>query len=238
MRRHALTAALALCALGLVFTPGALAHQGNPNFRSIITAVTPSVKGVSLQVLSLDDRLELTNTSGRPVIVYGYREEPYVQILGDGTVQVNKRSPAGYLNQERYATSRAPASADPRATPQWQTVDKTGRYEWHDHRIHFMATGIPPQVKDKRKRTKIFNWTVPIAVGGQKGAVAGQLFWQPRDTSGPPTGAIIGFVVLLLLGAATVVVVRRRRGENQEERGAGDGGDAESPSTSGRGEAW
>jgi hypothetical protein len=236
-------AALVLCAVALPAAPAA-AHQGNPNFRSIISKVTPQVKGVSLQVLNLDDRLELTNNSGQTVIAYGYNKtppDPYVRILGDGTVQVNRLSPSAYINSDRYGGATTPAFADPKAPPQWKTVDKTGRYEWHDHRIHYMAKNTPPQVKDKGKRTKIFDWKVPIAVGATKGDITGQLFWQPKDDSGPPVGAIVGVVLLLGLGGAAVLVTRRRRAAEAglDGRDHGDGPPAAGPGPqASAGEAW
>ena len=42
-----------------------------------------------------------------------------------------------------------------------------------------MSPVLPPQVKDRAKRTKIFDWQVPIKVGAQTGTVEGQLFWVP-----------------------------------------------------------
>ncbi len=59
---------VALSALfALAAAPTALAHQGNPNYRSVIDQVSPKFPGVRLQVLNLDDRLELQNTSGKTV---------------------------------------------------------------------------------------------------------------------------------------------------------------------------
>ncbi|WP_354700164.1 hypothetical protein DSM112329_00428 [Paraconexibacter sp. AEG42_29] len=244
MRRFLPSAALAVALATCLPASIASAHQGNPNFRSLITGVTPVQQGVSLQILNLDDRIELTNRSDEPVIAYGYNKEPYVRILADGTVQVNRLSPATYLNSDRFGEASTPKFADAKATPQWKTVDKTGRYEWHDHRIHWMTKGTPPQVKDEGVRTKVFDWELPIAVGSAKGAVAGQLFWQPTDDSGPPVGAIVGFAVLLLAGGAAVVVTRRRRaaeaaGGPAAAAGAGAGA-AEEPGTTAapRDEAW
>jgi hypothetical protein len=222
--RVVVAASLALAAAA----PAASAHQGNPNFRSYVDGVTPRVPGLSLQVLNFDDRLELTNRTGRTVVVQGYNDDPYIRILADGTVQVNRRSPAAYLNEDRTGAAPVPASADPKAAPLWRTVDRTGRFDWHDHRIHWMAKGLPPQVKDKGRKTKIWPWSVPVTVGGQAGAIHGTLFWQPR-ASGVPAGAIGGFAVLLVLAGAVVVVVRRRRG--------GSGGSGGRARTAGR-EAW
>jgi hypothetical protein len=197
--------------LALAVAPAASAHQGNPNYRSVIDGVTPKVSGVRLQVLNLDDRLELQNDSGRTVVVQGYNGEPYARVLADGTVQVNRRSPAFYLNDDRFAQVKVPASAKPGATPQWQLVDKAGRFEWHDHRIHWMSKVPPKQVTDKSRRTKVFDWSVPLQVGAERGSVNGTLFWQPSAGGGAPVGAIAGLGAIALLGLGAVVVVRRRR---------------------------
>ncbi len=203
----ALSALLALAA-----APTAHAHQGNPNYRSVIDQVAPKLPGVRLQVLSLDDRLELQNTSGKTVIVKGYQGEPYARILGDGTVQVNHNSPAFYLNNDRTSTGKVPASAKAGATPDWQIVDRAGRFQWHDHRIHWMSTIAPKQVTDKTKRTKVFDWKVPLQVGTTNASVDGTLFWAGTGGGGTPVGAYAGLALIALLGLGAVVVVRRRRG--------------------------
>jgi LPXTG-motif cell wall-anchored protein len=197
--------------LALAVAPAALAHQGNPNYRSVIDGVTPAVPGVKLEVLNLDDRLELRNTSGRTVVVQGYNGEPYARLLADGTVQVNRRSPAFYLNDDRFAQVKVPAAAKPGATPDWHLVDKAGRFEWHDHRIHWMSQVPPKQVTDESKRTKVFDWKVPLQVGAQRGAVTGTLFWQPTTGGGAPVAAYAGLGAIVLLGLGAVVFVRRRR---------------------------
>ena len=200
--------------LALAVAPAADAHQGNPNYRSVIDRVSPKLPGVRLQVLSLDDRLELQNTSGRTVVVKGYQGEPYARILGDGTVQVNHNSPAFYLNNDRTSTGKVPVSAKAGATPDWQVVDRAGRFQWHDHRIHWMSTIAPKQVTDKTKRTKVFDWKVPLQVGATTASVNGTLFWAGTGGGGAPVAAYAGLAVIALLGLGAVVVVRRRRGES------------------------
>jgi len=200
--------------LALAVAPAAHAHQGNPNYRSVIDRVSPKLPGVRLQVLSLDDRLELQNTSGKTVVVKGYQGEPYARILGDGTVQVNHNSPAFYLNNDRTSTGKVPASAKAGATPDWQVVDRAGRFQWHDHRIHWMSTIAPKQVTDKTKRTKVFDWKVPLQVGATTASVNGTLFWAGTGGGGAPVAAYAGLAVIALLGLGAVVVVRRRRGES------------------------
>ncbi|MEA2382404.1 MAG: hypothetical protein QOH72_2375 [Solirubrobacteraceae bacterium] len=199
--------------LALLCAAPAFAHQGNPNYRSVIHGLTPAVPGVKLQVLNFDDRLQLDNRTGKTIVVQGYQKEPYARLLADGTVEVNHNSPAFYLNDDRFAQSKVPATAKPTATPAWQVVDRTGTFQWHDHRIHWMSTVAPKQVTDKSKRTKVFDWNVPLQVGRQKASVTGSLFWQPKPGGGIPTGALAALVALAVLGLGVVFVVRRRRGE-------------------------
>ena len=201
----------------LLAASAAQAHQGNPNYRSVVDSITPAVKGLTLHVLNYDDRFELTNHSGRTVTVQGYDREPYARVLADGTVEVNKSSPAYYLNDDRFADVKVPASADPKAPPQWSVVDKTGSLQWHDHRMHWMSKSLPPQVKDKSKRTKVFDYAIPLRVGGQPGSIRGTLFWQPDSAGGAPVGAIGGLVALALVGLGAVAVVRRRRAHEPVE---------------------
>jgi hypothetical protein len=217
-------------------------ESGNPindqgssfHYRSYVTGIEPKVAGLELQVLEFADRLLLRNHTGRTVTIFGYSREPYARVLGNGTVEVNKRSPAFYLNQSFYGAVTVPASASSTAPPQWSVVDRTGQFEWHDHRIHYMSPAVPAQVKDKSKLTKIFSWQVPIEVGTKMGIVNGQLFWTPEQGSSTPVAAIVALVAIVLLALLVVVVVRRRRsgppasGQGDDSApGAGSPADAE-----------
>jgi hypothetical protein len=232
--------AVALFALTAAAPTAALAHQGNPNMKSVVRALQPQVDGISLQVLSGDDRFQLTNRSKETVLVQGYDKEPYARIAPDGTVAVNHNSPAFYLNTDRYGVVTVPKKATARATPDWHVLEKTGVFEWHDHRMHYMSRDIPPIVKDKSQRTKIFDYDIPIKIGSKQGQILGTLWWAPSKDGGTPVGAIIAFVVLSLVGVAAVVVVRRRRGPDEPD-GDQDGGDgapgAPQPASAAR-EAW
>jgi hypothetical protein len=212
--------ALALgVAATLILASAASAHQGNPNYRSIIDAVTPAVHGLNLQVLNYDDRFEMTNRTGQTITVQGYNGEPYARVLANGTVEVNKRSPAYYLNDDRYADVKVPASADPKAAPQWLVTDRTGILQWHDHRMHWMSQSLPPQVKDKAKRTKIFNYSIPLEVGSKPGAIKGTLVWQPEQSSAP-IGMFVGLGILAVIAIGGVALVRRRRAGRDEVEAA------------------
>jgi len=207
MRRAASLAAMLLAACA----GPAGAHEGNPSFRSIVRAVTPAVPGLQVQVLGFDNQMQLTNRSGRAVTIYGYDGEPYARVLADGTVQENVRSPAVYLNEDRYGTTPVPPSAKASLPPRWRTLDRTGRFVWHDHRMHWMTQSTPPQVHDTGRRTKVFDYAIPLQVGGGHGGIAGTLWWV-GSPSGFPVAAIVSLIVLVLAAVGAVVLVRRRRG--------------------------
>jgi hypothetical protein len=210
-----LTVSLVVAALAAATAAPASAHGGNPHYRSTVRAVVPTQSGLELRVLNYDDRLQMSNRTGKTIQVPGYDDEPYLRVTGDGRVEVNRRSPSYYLNSERYGLSAPPPQADSKAPPDWQKVSNTGRYEWHDHRIHYMSKTTPPQVKDKSRHTKVFDWKVPMTVDGQTAAIRGDLYWQPAASSSAPTGAIVAFGIFVLATGAFMAVVtmrRRRRG--------------------------
>ncbi len=219
-----------------------LRESGNPindqgssyDYRSDITSVTPDVPGLSFQVLEFADRILMTNHTGKTVTIYGYEGEPYARVLANGTAEQNVRSPATYLNTNFYAQVTVPPIADASAPPKWKVIDRTGQFEWHDHRIHWMSPVPPAKVKDKSERTWISNWTVPIAVGSTRGAIAGQLFWTPESAKAPLAVIILG-AAIVVGGLAFVLFVRRRRARAALAGGAGGaaGGLGGSPE-----EAW
>jgi hypothetical protein len=205
------TLAASVIAVLAMLAPGiAEAHKGSLNYRSTVRAVEPPVSGLDVQVLNYDDRLQLINRTGRDVEVRGYGREPYVLLRSDGTVEVNKRSPSYYLNEDRYGNAVVPPRAKNDAPPQWAVVDKTGRYEWHDHRIHYMAKSLPKQVTDKSKRTKVFDWRVPIEVGGKPARIRGDLYWVPK-AGGLPRGALLALAAIVFAGIFLAEFSRRRR---------------------------
>jgi hypothetical protein len=208
VRKSVLAGAAMVAVMALPAAPVS-AHQGNQNFRSELDGVRPAVPGVEVEVLNFDDSLRLQNRSGRTVMVRGYQGEPYVRILADGTVQVNTNSPSYYLNEDRYGETDVPAEADSDLPPAWETIDRTGQYSWHDHRIHYMSTGTPPQVEDEDRRTKVFDYRVPIEVGGQPAAIAGTLFWV-GDSGGFPAAPFAALAAAALLLTALVLWRRRR----------------------------
>ncbi len=208
MRRLICAFALGLLAT-TVATTQAFAHQGNPDFRSEVTAIDPAVPGLSAEILNYDADIALTNDSDETVLVEGYEGEPYLRFAPDGTVEANLNSPAYYLNTDRYGQAEVPDNAKPDAEPDWKVVAGTGEFSWHDHRSHYMSTSTPPQVTDESRRTKILDYEIPIRVDGRPGAIAGTLYWV-----GSPGFPVLPFVLLAFAAIAAVIVVivvRRRR---------------------------
>jgi hypothetical protein len=211
---------LAACvpALAMGASGSGTSESGNPiddqgssfHYRSDVNAVTPAVPGLSVQVLEFADRLLLVNHTGKTVTIYGYEGEPYARVLANGTAEQNANSRATYLNTNFYGDVNPPANAKPTAAPRWEVVDRTGQFEWHDHRIHYMSPTVPPEVKDQSKRTLVFDWKVPIQVGAARAAIDGSLYWTPENSKAPVAVIVIG-VAIALGGLALVVAVRRRR---------------------------
>jgi hypothetical protein len=169
-------AAAAALAVLCVAAPAALAHEDNPNYRSEVRAIAPALPGLEARVLNYDDAIQLVYDGERPLVVEGYRGEPYLRFNPDGLVEVNRRSPSAYLNEDRFAKVELPDRADHRARPSWATVAENGRYDWHDHRIHWMGEGtLPPQIEDEGERTRVFGWEIPMASGGRPVEVRGTL---------------------------------------------------------------
>jgi hypothetical protein len=196
----------------LVWSPVALAHGGGtPGYESSVTSVTPAVAGVTLAVLDRDDRLELRNESRQEIVVLGYDGEPYLRFSADGVFR-NLRSPATYLNDDRFGDVELPAEADPEAEPQWEQVSATPRYEWHDHRIHWMSEIGPPQVRAAPDEPHhVFDWEIPGSVDGAPFTIAGSLDYTPAE-SGRPSWIYLALpLVAIVLAGGVWMMLRRRR---------------------------
>ena len=210
MSRIGFAAVVTLLAFATSAT-AALAHGGGGiDYTSEVRSVTPA-RGLDVEVLDRDDRLALRNDSGETVVVEGYDGEPYVRLKPDGTVEVNANSPTLYLNEDRFGDVELPARAEEDAAPDWQLVDRSGRFEWHDHRIHWMGADRPPIVEDPQRRTKVFDWKVPLRVGGSPASATGTLTWVGRADDGFPVAAAIALGAVVAAGLVVVSVVRRRR---------------------------
>ena len=121
----------------LTLPAGSGAHPGSAltGYVSTVSAVVPNVLGVNALVLGGDDRLRVSNYSGKTIVILGYEGEPYLRFDKTG-VYANTLSPAAHLNRFRLPRPLNPGVANPRAAPRWRRVAPGVTYEWHDHRIH------------------------------------------------------------------------------------------------------
>ena len=120
LRTLACTAAAAAL---LLAAPVALAHQGNPNYRSVVSQVTPGTPGVDVSVLNFDDRLLLHNTSGKDVMIIDYQSEAVRAAAGrrDGRGQ---HELGGLLPQRGPARARPRCRRTCRPSRQWKQVSQ------------------------------------------------------------------------------------------------------------------
>jgi hypothetical protein len=156
------------------------------NYETRITAVTPVVPGLSVRVLGKDDELELSNATGRDVVVLGYAGEPYLRI-GPRGVEENRRSPATYLNRTRFGTDPVPAEADPRAAPVWRRIRTGQTVSWHEHRAQRMELDDHPAVRADPLRLHVIKpkWTVQLRDGTRRITITGDLRWVPTPVPEP-----------------------------------------------------
>jgi hypothetical protein len=197
--------------VALAASPAAAAHGGGGalGFRSSVTAITPSTPGIAVTVLDSDDQLDLRNETGKPLVILGYEDEPYLAFR-DGRVYRNTRSPATYLNDDRYGGVDVPSTADPEAAPVWEEVAQKEEYEWHDHRIHWMSRTLPPTIAAaKDKPHHVFDWEVPARLDGNGVTIAGSLDYEPPP-GGKPT-YLLGVLFVVAIGGGAAVWLRHRR---------------------------
>ncbi|MEX0868287.1 MAG: hypothetical protein WD011_01310 [Nitriliruptoraceae bacterium] len=206
--RHVVLRAVVL-AVGLLLLahPAAADPAGPTNYRSSVAAVDAPTDGVRAQVIGGDAFL-VVRAEGAEVLVPGYDGEPYLWFAPDGTVSINDRSPARWLNDGRYGAQDVdvPATADSQAPPRWREVADDGIYAWHDHRIHYMAPTVPRTVDpDHAAEQRVFDWQVPIVVDGQPATIRGTLTWVPSPSP------VVGIGTVLAAALVIALVTRTRR---------------------------
>jgi hypothetical protein len=200
--------------VGVALVPAASADE-YAKFRSDVKSLNPAVSGLELKVVRGDEGLQLTNKTGKTVIVEGYDGEQYLRFDPDGTVEANQRSAATYINVDRFGLQEVPSNAVPGAKPVWKRIGSGGTHTWFDHRIHLTAKRPPARFTRQKKVTKIFNWKVPMSVGGRPVVAVGTLVWDPTASSGSDSGGFpvwLGILIgLIVLGGAAFLLLRRAR---------------------------
>jgi len=204
MKRAAIVLLLAALA-----APAAQAHRGSAQtgYVSTVSALEPNVLGVNALVLGGDDRLRISNYSGKTVVILGYEGEPYLRFERAG-VFANMRSPAAHLNRFRLPRPLKPGVADARDKPRWRRVAPGVTYEWHDHRIHWTGQEPPPGVQEHPDQIqRIFRWRIPGRADGKRFAITGFLGYAPDRRAQQDDGWSTTWLLVAGLGAVVLVAV-------------------------------
>lgn len=198
----------------LVTAPPAAAHGAGgddaTSYRSVITSAGEPC--LDWSILGGDAQVQLDNRCHAVVTILGYEGEPYLR-FSPGRVEENQRSPARWLNQDRYSTQPPPADASADANPDWQTVADGSRFAWHDHRIHWMAPSRPSQVSTDGGEQRVFDWSLQYQTSStqETQSLEGTLWWSPSPPWWLPLAVVLAAAAVLLAACATVARTRGQR---------------------------
>ena len=134
---------------------------GQPQLRSAVNAITPPTDGLTVDVLNLDDRLLLHNTSGKDVVIEGYRASRTRACRPTAPSRSTRTRRPTTSTTTASPTSKVPTGAGqgrPRGrsstAPGASSGTTTGCTGWRSRRRRRSTT--------RTRRTKIFDWKVPI----------------------------------------------------------------------------
>lgn len=182
--------------------PAATAFADEPgptDFRSRIVAIEPATPALHPSIIGGDSFLRLVVDRGTEVDVLGYRGEPYIRFLADGTVEENRASASYFVSRSRLGDD-LPADFVDDAVPEWHVVATDGDYSWHDHRMHWMSATDPP---GKRSGDVVLQQRIELRVDGEPVALVVESVWMPAPSEVPGWLGRIGGLV------AAFVLVRR-----------------------------
>lgn len=158
--------------------------------------------GLDARVVDGDQRMWLRVPHADTVVVLDYRGAPYLRFSPSG-VDVNHNSAIYYLNQTPVAAV-PPPNLTRTTPPSWHRVSDGHAYEWHDGRLHALATVARAPGQQYAGR-----WSVPVLVNGRASAISGGL-WHADDPS------IVWFWPIVVMFACVLAAWRLRRPQLDE----------------------
>jgi hypothetical protein len=179
--------------------PTAQAHGGStrPVATNYLAKVRTVPAGLEAKVVDGDLRMWLRSPASSAVIVLDYRGAPYLRLDRSG-VQVNHNSAMYYLNQTPVAET-PPANLTASTPPDWHPASSSHDYNWHDGRLHALATiALAPGT------SYVGTWTIPIIIDGRRTAITGGLWHADRPS-------LVWFWPILVLLACVLAGWRLRR---------------------------
>lgn len=197
-RRIVAPATLAVLLAVGTFAPAAEAHGPiAPVASSYLAKVLRTPAGLEAKVVDGDLRMWLRVPAAETVIVLDYRGAPYLRFSPAG-VEVNDNSSMYYLNQTPVAET-PPTNLSATTPPDWHRVSHGHLYEWHDGRLHALATvALSPGV------AYVGRWNLPLRIDGQLSSISGGL-WHAEDPS------IAWFWPIVVMIACVLAAWRVRR---------------------------
>jgi hypothetical protein len=199
--RSARTAALAigLALVGIGVLPNAAQAHGPiaPAATSYFAKVLGLPAGLEAKVVDGDLRMWLRVPAAETLVVIDYRGAPYLR-FSRGGVEVNRNSSMYYLNEKPIAQTPPPylTASTP---PSWHRVTDGHAYEWHDGRLHALATvALSPGV------SFVGRWTIPLRIDGRLSSISGGL-WHADNPS------IVWFWPIVVLFVCAMAALRVRR---------------------------
>ena len=197
MRRAVLAIVIGVGAVLLSASPAAADPARPTNVGSHVSAVTPPTAAVTVDLLGANAFLRIRVEPGTAVTVMGYEGEPYLRIGTDGAVEANRNSKATYLNRTLTGRVDIPPTASATAADAPPVrCGGGGEYAWHDHRVHWMAAGVPPERQD---------WQVPLLVDGAPATVTG--WYAAQSAPSPLAWWLVTLAVAAGCGAGVAAVV-------------------------------
>ena len=172
------------------------AHGGTtqPVASNYIAKLGHAPAGLDAKVVDGDLRLWLRTPASATVIVLDYRGAPYLRFTRAG-VEVNHNSAMYYLNQTPVA-GIPPANLSRTTRPAWAKVTSSPEYNWHDGRLHALATvALSPGT------SYVGSWSVPIEVDGRRATISGAVWHAGRPS-------IIWFWPIIVMSLCALAVAR------------------------------
>ncbi len=161
--------AIALALVLATEAPASADAAGPTDYKSEIISVTGDPSSFDIRIIGGDAFVELTLRGANEITILGYQGEPYLRFDASGAVWENQRSPAKWLNEDRYGSNDPPTYANAEEPPVWDQIANNGRWAWHDHRTHWMNEVRPPGAEPG---DQILEAVIPAVVDGARVEVA------------------------------------------------------------------
>jgi hypothetical protein len=176
MRKHAqLALFVSLVAALLGFAGQAHAHDGALGDGGPFTVRidTPATLPNGIEARWGNGEVEFHVPTGVEMIAYGFENEPMARVDKDGNMFANTLSPTWRMNQ---SDAMDMSGGDSSNEPVWEWVQGGGSLQYHEHRVHFMAAGVSPEIANGGD---VALFTLDFSVNNTPLTISGALVFDP-----------------------------------------------------------